>query len=222
MLLSKKETRDLYRKRAGRYDLAFWIYRAFGFRIGHYRREMVAALDLERGDTAVDLGCGTGLNLPLLREAVGPGGRVIGVDLTDAMLEVARSRVEEERWRNVELVQADLAEYRLPEGAGGVTSTLAITLVPEYDAVIEGVAAALRPAGRLAVLDFREPEGWPDWLIRLAVWANRPYGVSLELADRHPWESVRRHLRETTYREFYFGALYLSVGERVGATSNHT
>lgn len=214
MLLGKTETRDLYRKRAGRYDLAFWIYRALGFRIDHYRGEMVGALELRSGDTAVDLGCGTGLNLPLLREAVGPGGRVIGVDLTDAMLDVARSRVEEEGWRNVELVQADLAEYRLPEGAGGVTSTLAITLVPEYDAVIEGAAAALRPAGRLAVLDFREPEDWPDWLIRLAAWANRPYGVSLELANRHPWESVRRHLRETAYREYYFGALYLSVGER--------
>jgi hypothetical protein len=50
-------------------------------------------------------------------------------------------------------------------------------------------------------------------MVRLAAWLNKPYGVSLDLADRHPWEVVRKCMREVEYREFYLGALYLSVGE---------
>jgi hypothetical protein len=52
-------------------------------------------------------------------------------------------------------------------------------------------------------------------MIRFAARLNRPYGVSLDLADRHPWESVQRYMREVDRRELYWGALYLSVGETV-------
>lgn len=109
MLLSKEETRELYRKRARRYDAAIWVYRACGLRMDHYRRQTVAALALSAGDTVVDFGCGTGLNFEYLGRAVGPTGKIIGVDLTDAMLAQAERRVGEAGWENVELVQGDLA-----------------------------------------------------------------------------------------------------------------
>lgn len=217
MALGKGETLELYRRRAERYDASIWFFRACGVRMDEYRRRTVAALDLWPGDKVVDLGCGTGLNFEFLQRAVGPSGTIVGVDLTDAMLTQARRRVESEGWGNVELVEADIAEYRPPADARGVLSTLALTLVPEYDEVIRTGAEALGPGGRLAILDMKYPEGWPEWLVRVAARLNRPYGVSLDLADRHPWESVRRHMREVEYREFYLGALYLSVGERVSA-----
>lgn len=213
MVLNKRETRNLYRKRARHYDLAMWLYRLAGVRIDRYRRLTMQGLSLQRGDTVVDLGCGTGLNFPLLQEAVQQEGRIIGVDLTDAMLERAEKRIRHAGWKNVELVQADLAQYQFPSSIAGILSTWAITMVPEYDDVIRRGAAALRPGGRMAILELKMPEKWPEWLVRLAVWLNKPYGVSLELADRHPWEVVRRFLWEVSYREFYFGACYLSVGE---------
>jgi demethylmenaquinone methyltransferase/2-methoxy-6-polyprenyl-1,4-benzoquinol methylase len=91
---------------------------------------------------------------------------------------------------------------------------LAITLVPEFEAVISRGAKALRPGARFAIFDLKRPAGWPESLVRLGAWLNSPYGVSLELADRHPWEAVRRNLRQIEFREYYFGSLYLSVGER--------
>ncbi|MBU2499126.1 MAG: class I SAM-dependent methyltransferase [Proteobacteria bacterium] len=214
MALSKQETRDLYRKRARRYDHSVWIYRLFGFHIDKYRRLTVDALGLNRGDTVIDLGCGTGLNFPFLQRAVGNDGKIIGVDLTDAMLDVAKARAQSAEWRNVDLVQADVAKYEFPSGVAGVLSTLAITLVAEYETVIRNGAQALRGGGRLAVFDLKEPRDWPNGLIRLAAWMNKPFGVSLEIADLHPWESIRRYLKEIQYKEYYFGALYLSVGER--------
>jgi ubiquinone/menaquinone biosynthesis C-methylase UbiE len=215
MALDKNETRNLYRKRAGRYDLAVKIYPLFGFDVERYRKDTVTALSLNPGDTVVELGCGTGLNFKYVERAIGPEGKIIGVDLTGPMLEVASDRVTREGWANVELVQADVAEWTIPQGIAGVFSTLALTLVPEYDGVIERVSEALRPGGRLAVLDLKEPAGWPYWLIRFAAWLNKPFGVSLELADRHPWESIHKYLTEVEFREYYFGALYLSVGEKL-------
>jgi ubiquinone/menaquinone biosynthesis C-methylase UbiE len=214
MPLTKQEIHDLYVKRAKRYDLGLKLYGLFGFRLDWYRKLAVESLALQAGDTVIDLACGTGLNFIYLQRAVGEKGRIIGVDLTDAMLARARQRVAAHEWLNVDLIQADLAEYSFPTGVAGILSSYAITLVPEFDRVIRRGANALRPGGRLAILDFREPDHWAEWLIRLGAWLYKPYGVSLDLAVRHPWESVSRHLQQIIFREFYLGALYLSVGQR--------
>ena len=213
--MNKQETRNLYRKRARSYDLSLWFFRLAGFHMDWYRRLTVDALSLKAGDTVVDLGCGTGLNFPYLEAAVGKEGRIIGVDLTDAMLIQAQKRVNVAGWQNVDLIQTDLAEYSFPNGIAGILSTFAITLVPEYDGVICRGAEALEPNGHLAVFDFKEPDNWPEWLVRFAAWLNKPYGVSLDLADRHPWEAVKENFQEVIFREFYFGALYLSVGQKL-------
>jgi ubiquinone/menaquinone biosynthesis C-methylase UbiE len=91
-VLNKQETRDLYRERAKRYDLAVQVYRLFGFEVGRYRRDTIASLGLDPGNLVVELGCGTGLNFAHVLSKIGPSGRLIGVDLTDSMLELAAAR----------------------------------------------------------------------------------------------------------------------------------
>ena len=108
------------------------------------RREAVKRLDLKRGDLVVDIGCGTGLNFPWLQEAIGPEGRIIGVDLTDAMLEQARLRVAKAGWKNVELVQADAASYEFPAQVNGILATFALTFIPQAKLVIQNGCRALR------------------------------------------------------------------------------
>lgn len=209
---STPEIQARYQRLAGAYDWSIILLRLCGFRERRYRRLAVAALALQPGDTVIDLGCGTGRNLALLRAAVGAHGRVIGVDLTEAMVEQARQRVHAAGWQNVTLVVADAASYAFPNGVNAVLSTFAVTLAPTYDDILRRAAQALTLGGRLAVLDLKLPERWPAWLVRFAAWLNRPYGVTLDLGTRHPWESVRRYTEELSFREFYFGALYLSVG----------
>lgn len=211
LALTRIQTRDLYRRRARRYDATVRLLRLLGIDLERYRCDTMAALDLKPGDVVVELGCGTGLNFAHVQRKIGPTGRLIGVDLTDAMLQVAAQRISHAGWRNVELVQADLAEWFMPDGVDAAFSTLALTLVPEYDHVIRQASRALRPGGKMAVLDMKDPQGWPRWLVRLFAWLNKPFGVSLDLADRHPWESMATYLQVTTYREYFRGALYLCV-----------
>ena len=211
MKLSKEQTRHLYRHTARYYDLLVGLYRLAG--TGRYHRQAVEALGLEAGDTVVDTGCGTGANFRHLYNAVGPSGRVIGVDLTDAMLEKASYRIQSAGWRNIELVEGDIAEFAFPDDVKAAIVTFALEMVPEYDAVIQRTARALSPGGRLALLGTKHPEVWPEWLIRFAVWLNKPFGVSRDYSDMQPWKSLDRYFDIVEYHEHYFGALYLAVGE---------
>lgn len=162
----KQEIIDAYRQRAPRYDLAvrlFDIFAWFGFNISGWRKQAISELGLKAGDTVVDIGCGTGLNFPLLYRAVGPQGTIIGVDLSDAMLAQARQTAEASQWANVQLVCADASQFKFPPRVDSVLSTYALTLVPGPGRVVSNAIEALTPGGRLVVLDMAWPRYCPLW-----------------------------------------------------------
>jgi len=213
--LTKNEIRSLYNKRAERYDLTANLYYLVGFREYAYRRKAIRALGLSKGDTVVEISCGTGLNFPLLQDAVGEEGQIIGVDLTDSMLNKAAVRVGANGWTNVQLVQSDAAEYTFPANVDAILSTFAITLIPEYDNIIRRGTEALAAGGRWVVLDFKLPDGWLKPLVPLAILITRPFGVTLDLAARHPWESIESHLGECSLEDLYGGFAYVASGVKV-------
>jgi ubiquinone/menaquinone biosynthesis C-methylase UbiE len=214
MPLDKISVARLYQKRAENYDISANLYYLLGIREFAYRKKAVDTLKLERGDTVVEIGCGTGLNFQLLRERVGSEGKIIGVDLTVEMLSEASKRIEHHNWSNIELVRSDAAAYIFPEHTDGIISTFAITLIPEYDKIIRKGAAALSPGKRLVVLDFKMPDSWPTWLIKFFVIITRPFGVTLDLADRHPWESIDQCLDLVEFNTQYFGGIYIAAGQK--------
>ena len=213
MTFSKLEIMDIYQRRARRYDLTSRLYWLAGFPLDRYRRLAVRALNLKRGDTVVEIGCGTGANFKALHEAVGGEGCIVGVDASAEMLEQARRRIERHGWRNVEYYQGDAGDWSFPERVDGVLSTFALTLMPEYEDVLTRGADALTIGGRFVILDFREPGNWPRWLVRLWAWASRPFGVTLDLAERRPWLCMYSDFSPVRIRSLYFGLAYLAVGE---------
>ena len=210
---TREEVLAVYRKRARRYDLTANAYYLLGFREWAYRKRAIEALGLQRGDTVVEIGCGTGLNFGLLEERIGPEGRLIGVDLTGAMLAGARTRIEASGWRNIELVESPAASFRFPPEVDGILSTFALTLEPDFDRVVEEGAKALKPGRRWVILDLKLPCNWLRHLTPALIALVRPFAVSAEVAKRRPWESLQRHLKHVTMQELYFGVAYIAVGE---------
>jgi len=207
---------SLYRRRAKWYDRdAVFLYLA-GFRHGAYRKRAIQSLAFNTGDTVVDLGCGTGLNFSRLQEQVGPRGTIIGVDLTDAMLAEASARIAAHGWSNVELIKSDAAVYGFPKAVDGILSTFALTLVPEFDEVIRNGALALLPGKRFVILDFKRPSGWfmNKAAPLLAKILTGPFGGTIEMAARKPWESLEKHLTLIQFTSLYFGGAYFAVGEK--------
>lgn len=212
MPLTKREIVQLYQKRSRWYDVTANLYYLIGFREWAYRKKAVAALNLQPGKTVVEIGCGTGLNFSLLQRAVGENGTIIGVDLTEAMLDAARQRCERNGWSNVELIHSDAADYEFPAGINGVISTFALTLSPDYDEVIRRSATALAPGGRCVIADLKLPTGLSGKLLPILLPFFRPFGVTADLAERRPWESLETHFDEATMREMYFGYIYIATG----------
>ena len=207
---------SVYRKRAKRYDWTTLLLYFAGFRHWAYRKQAVQSLTLNQGDTVVDLGCGTGLNFSLLQQQVCPNGRIIGVDLTDAMLDEATVRIAAHGWSNVELVKSDAAVYAFPSGVDGILSSFALTLVPEFDEVIRNGALALLPGKRFVILDFKRPSGWfmNKAAPVLAGLLTGPFGGTIEMASRKPWQSLEKHLALIQVKNLYLGGAYIATGEK--------
>ena len=209
---------ETYRKKAKHYDLTSRFYPVPGYPQRAQRLQAVRALGLRPGATVVDVACGTGLNFLLLEQAIGPNGRIVGVDLTDAMLGQARQRIETNGWRNVTLVQADAAEFDFPTEVDAILSTYALSHVPDCGDVIAHGAAALSRGGHWVVLDLKAPDNVPRWLAQLGIAVGRRFGSIDEWARRRPWEAVHAamqdELADLSWTELCFGTAFLAAGSR--------
>lgn len=109
---------------------------------------------LAAGERVVDIGCGAGIDSLIASEMVGPEGRVVGVDMTDAMLEKA----EESRRRlgraNVEFRKGFGEDLPVPDAwADVVISNGVLNLMPEKLRALREMARVLKPGGRLQIAD---------------------------------------------------------------------
>ncbi|WP_051479251.1 methyltransferase domain-containing protein [Arthrobacter sp. H5] len=113
---------------------------------GAGRRVGIELLRLKPGMTVLDLGCGTGLNFPGLGSAVGPHGRIIGVDRSPAMLVQAQRR----GLSGVTLMEADLAGPlpNLPP-VDAVITTYVLSLIPDWHTVWSAVVVPFEPGTRV-------------------------------------------------------------------------
>ena len=108
----------------------------------------------EPGSVVLDLGCGAGTDLLIAAQMTGPGGRVIGIDMTSAMLERARASAAEMGLTNVEVHESLIESLPLESASVDlVISNGVIDLVPDKDAVFDEIDRVLRPGGRLQIAD---------------------------------------------------------------------
>ena len=119
--------------------------------------------ELRPGERAVDVGCGAGMDSLIAGRMVGPEGRVIGVDMTQVMLEKARAAAEEAGLGNVEFHQSYAEELPVPDGwADVVISNGVLNLMPDKDAVLAEMVRVLKPDGRLQIGDILVQKAVPE------------------------------------------------------------
>jgi demethylmenaquinone methyltransferase/2-methoxy-6-polyprenyl-1,4-benzoquinol methylase len=206
---SQQNVQALYQSGAKFYDFTTILYRMIGLRMKAYRLLAIKKLSLNKGDCVIELGCGTGLNFSFLMEKIGKEGRLIGVDLTPGMLDIAKERAERAGWKNIELIQSDIAVYEFPENVNGVLATGLFGYIAEYDRVIKAASKSLLPGGHLVILDGKQPERLPSWLFKIVLRLGRPFGFTPEYFKVRPWESVERYFQKTSIEQKYGGMIYI-------------
>ncbi|MEF8777339.1 MAG: class I SAM-dependent methyltransferase [Natronomonas sp.] len=113
-------------------------------------RRIAARRVASPGATVVEMGCGTGANLPYLREGVGPEGRVLGIDITGPLLELARTRAR--NYDNVDIGLGDATEPPVCE-ADAVLATFVCGLFSDPATVVDRWCDLVGPGGRIGLLN---------------------------------------------------------------------
>lgn len=192
-----------YRKRAAGYDRtcgATWPIRT----------RAIDALRLQEGEHVLDVGCGTGLSLPLLVKAVGPSGRVSGFDQSPEMLAQARERCARSGWPNVQLALSSAQEMALHGHVDALLFHYAHDILRSPSA-LDRLLSLARPGARVSIAGIKY---FPGLLGLLNPWVylkNQGYnGAPGEL--RSPWDRIAPRLTDWRFAPTQWGMGYIASG----------
>lgn len=134
-----------------------WVTEAerFDSMLARFGRRLLTATVLEPGERVLDVGCGNGATSLEAARAVGPGGRVTGLDLSAPMLEVARRRAEEQGI-DMDFVQGDAQTASFDQPFDVVVSRFGVMFFDDPEAAFANLAKAARPGGRLCFVCWQE------------------------------------------------------------------
>ncbi|HVF63731.1 MAG TPA: methyltransferase domain-containing protein [Casimicrobiaceae bacterium] len=184
---------ERYRRHAAGYD-------ASAQRTEPLRRRTIDKLALQPGDVVLDVGCGTGLSFQAILERIGSRGRLMGIEQSPEMMDVARGRVAAQAWTNVTLIEGPIEDVAIPAEVTALLFNF-VHDVLQSPAAMKQIFDAAAPGARVACQGMKF---FPWWLapLNLFVMAKaRPYMTTFANLSQ-PWTAftpyVRRLQRETT------------------------
>lgn len=180
--LARLKAAATYNAAADHFDaapLSFWE---------RHGRRAVELLGLQAGWSVLDVGCGTGASALPAARAVGPEGRVLGIDVAENMLARARTKAEAQGLCNVSFELADMSATGWPDASfDAVIGVFSVFFVPDTAAQVAELWRLLRPGGRLAVTVWA-PDAFEPGASVFAE-AARPFLPDLDLSAR-PWQRL--------------------------------
>ena len=155
-----------------------------------FRQQCVAKLALKRGETVLDVGCGTGFSFADLESGVGAEGRIIGIEQSPEQLAGARALIEQSGWQNITLINSAVEDAKIPVTADAALFSFTHDIMRTPRAV-ENVVKSLKPRGRIVAMGAK----WAPWwalATNLRTWRGvRNFITTFEGFGR-PWTHLER------------------------------
>jgi len=153
---NKMDIRQISNKK--KYDLASSVYDTIAYLMSlgqaqNIYKTIAKNINIPKNGTIVELGCGPASVIPSLLEEVSTTSKIIGIDFSCAMIDIANRKKENQNWQNVEFKCMDMYEYTPDEKVDTVIFCLALTAMPEYEKAIEKALDILKPNGQLLIID---------------------------------------------------------------------
>ena len=195
---------EQYRRAAAGYDRHMRTY-------ARWQRMAIARLGVQPGDTVIDVACGTGLNFASLQRFVAPSGRIVGIDLSPEMLDVARERIQARGWDNVTLVEAAVEDAEI-DSIGDAALFSFTHDVLQSPAAVENVVAHLRRGSTVACVGAKLPRYWNPVVSFFVRRAARRY-VSTYRGLEAPWRALQSFAPSLRIKSLALGGAYVAWGE---------
>lgn len=126
-----------------------------------WRKKTMKAMNVQKGSSALDVCCGTGDWSIALAEAVGPNGKVIGLDFSKNMLSIGEEKITNQGLENVELIHGNAMELPFQDNTFDyVTIGFGLRNVPDYDQVLREMYRVVKPGGLVVCLETSQPTLW--------------------------------------------------------------
>ena len=181
-----------------------------------YRRALVEALPVRRGQVVLDVGSGTGLCCGLLQDKVGPQGGVVGIEESPEMAAVAREHIEQEGWRNVTVVESPAEDAQIAVTADAAVFCAVHDILQSRDA-LRNVMTKLRPGAWVAAGGGKWAAPWMVGVNLQARMLHAPFVRSFEGFGR-PWSHLEPLLEDVHIREVALGSGYIVTGQTPART----
>jgi ubiquinone/menaquinone biosynthesis C-methylase UbiE len=194
-----------YRRRASVYDLELALFEPV-------RHKAISRLALKLGDVVLDVGCGTGLSLELVRQGIGPKGRIIGIEQSPEMISKARERVAQDH-RHVTLLCSPVETAHIPGLADAALFHFTHDILRRPEA-IANVIRHLKPGARVVASGLKWARAWALPTNLLVLPAALHSVTSLE-GLRKPWSRLAACVGPLDVETMLFDGVYIASG-RVG------
>jgi len=178
-----------YRAIAAKYDHATRL-------INGVRRDAVAALGLQPGETVMDVGCGSGFSFGPILEAIGPYGTLLAFDHSPELLRIAESRIADAGWKNVVLLESTAEAVGF---SGRKASALLFSYVHDVmqsEAALDNLLAQAAPGARIAICGTKLWPWW-GWPVNIYLYVtHRHYITNSGENFRAPWTKLASRLKD--------------------------
>ena len=182
-----------------------------------YKRLAFDDSSLKTGDKVLVFCCGTGLDFPHILKKIGKEGEIVGVDFSSEMLNQAKKKIRKNRWKNIELIEADVTQFKneLDRKFDVGVCTLGMSIIPEYKSAFDNLISYVKNQGEIIIGDFQLASGWLACLNPITIFLAKEYGGtyeghqnSIELRDM-----MKKELTEVRKREFFFKSYFYCIGK---------
>ena len=208
--VTNEKIRAIYSASANRYQMLLKIYQALGVNLAKWRSEAFAGLPDLKKPRILDLGTGTGANLPFLIEKYPDYESITGIDYTPAMLHQAVRRVKDNAWENIHLHLVDARE--MCEAMDGsfdlIVSTYSLSIIPDSLRVLNEMKNCLSEDGYIMLLDCQKFKGILRIYNPLAIFLSTKLGGNSQTYSVPVSETAARILKPIRRKEMYSGMFY--------------
>jgi ubiquinone/menaquinone biosynthesis C-methylase UbiE len=191
----------LYRRRAAMYDLELTAFEPI-------RRRAISRLALQRGDAVLDVGCGTGLSLALLRQEIGAQGRIVALDQSPEMMAKARERVAQAHWKNVILLCSPIELADIPGRVDAALFHFTHDILRRPDA-IANVVRHLKPQAHVVASGLKWTWVFPA---NLLVWSAASYSMTTLEGLAQPWSRLAESIGPMDVEALWLDTVYVASG----------